>query len=659
MAEKAQGARGKAEGVRQQRPAALTRLKPAVRSEAADLAALQRAVAAPEQAAPAALLGLQRTAGNQAVNGIIARSGRPRLRLQAKLMVGPVGDHYEQEADRVAELVVAGPQPAAAPGPHALQRQEEEEVQTQRLQRQEDEEEVQTKSAIDNRHGFAAGPAIESRLAALKGSGAPLPTEVRAKMEPRFGADFSGVRLHTGGEAVQLNRALQARAFTHGRDIYLGEGSYSPGTSAGNRLLAHELTHVIQQRGSSGRIARWGDPPKLFAKKGPGTKHKRVTDEAFSQLDGKYKDWYSQSAREYLAVHSDSMDERAGFLMGSLVPGKAYGLAWKAWGSMARGARSLGRGLARGVRSIGRGVGRGIGWIGEKVGMDRIDKEVAEEIEAEETARTEEEEARHISGLKGWRKAGAKVGQGFKTVGRGMLHGAKVMGRGVRRGIGWVGEHVGMSRYEKELSEGKEERRSQQAEDKEAQKIAQSYDNLDSYWRSGSEAPNHGEAGKYKGDGAALDIKQVNEYVSNAIAAYTTGNPRQAVTILAYALHAAEDRGAHGDGKPGTGHDPRKATPPPPGAQTHYYNEDNPDDGFDCDREGANGDGFTFAVEQAKGVLQAFVLGIGAEKEDEEVPRSEALAKGGKLAGWEKPGRFKGKMRGIGRALGGKDIIRW
>jgi hypothetical protein len=69
-------------------------------------------------------------------------------------------------------------------------------------------------------------------------------------MESRFGADFSGVRVHTGGEAAALNREVSAQAFTHGRDIFVGEGKYSPTSSDGQRLLAHELTHVIQQNGA-------------------------------------------------------------------------------------------------------------------------------------------------------------------------------------------------------------------------------------------------------------------------------------------------------------------------------------------------------------------------------------------------------------------------
>lgn len=215
-------------------------------------AAVLHAVASPQALSPQAALALQRLAGNRAVSGLI----------QARLVVGPAGDRYEQEADRVAEQVLAMPagrSQAAAEGQAGLQRQEEEEIQTRPLaasitplvQRQEDEEEIQTKSLLQRQEdgSFEAGSEIESRLAGQKGGGDPLPGDVRAFMEPRFGADFSDVRVHTGSEAVQMSQDLQAQAFTHGRDVYLGAGRYDPGSDAGKRLLAHELTHVVQQTG--------------------------------------------------------------------------------------------------------------------------------------------------------------------------------------------------------------------------------------------------------------------------------------------------------------------------------------------------------------------------------------------------------------------------
>ncbi|MTJ08289.1 DUF4157 domain-containing protein [Anabaena sp. UHCC 0204] len=90
-----------------------------------------------------------------------------------------------------------------------------------------------------------AQPSLESRLNATKGGGSPLADGVRNFMEPRFGADFSQVRVHTGSEAVQMNRELGAQAFANGNDIYYGAGK----TPGNNELTAHELTHVVQQTG--------------------------------------------------------------------------------------------------------------------------------------------------------------------------------------------------------------------------------------------------------------------------------------------------------------------------------------------------------------------------------------------------------------------------
>jgi hypothetical protein len=147
--------------------------------------------------------------------------------------------------------------------------EEEEEIQTKlALQRVGEEDELQTKPILqragpddeemplqgkftsDSSESFDAGNDIESRLAANQGGGSAMPEDLRGNMESRFGSDFSDVHIHTGSESAQLNRALSAQAFTHGSDIYMGEGKYSPGSDGGQRLLAHELTHVIQQRGS-------------------------------------------------------------------------------------------------------------------------------------------------------------------------------------------------------------------------------------------------------------------------------------------------------------------------------------------------------------------------------------------------------------------------
>jgi len=88
-----------------------------------------------------------------------------------------------------------------------------------------------------------------TRLAAAPvaaADGAPLPDELRTVLEPRFGADFGGVRLHTGAHADRLSTALHARAVTTGRDVFFRHGTYAPGSQAGQWLLAHELAHVVQ-----------------------------------------------------------------------------------------------------------------------------------------------------------------------------------------------------------------------------------------------------------------------------------------------------------------------------------------------------------------------------------------------------------------------------
>ena len=103
-------------------------------------------------------------------------------------------------------------------------------------------------------HGEAeATPEVEESIQRARGGGQPLDGGVRAQMESAFGTDFGGVRTHTGAEADALNRALNARAFTTGGDIFFRGGEYQPGSSSGRELLAHELTHVVQQSGASVR----------------------------------------------------------------------------------------------------------------------------------------------------------------------------------------------------------------------------------------------------------------------------------------------------------------------------------------------------------------------------------------------------------------------
>ena len=95
-----------------------------------------------------------------------------------------------------------------------------------------------------------AAPEIEQSIRQARGGGQALDSGVRVQMESAFGADFSGVRVHTGPNANSLNQMLSARAFTTGQDVFFKQGEYNPGRSDGQALLAHELTHVVQQTGT-------------------------------------------------------------------------------------------------------------------------------------------------------------------------------------------------------------------------------------------------------------------------------------------------------------------------------------------------------------------------------------------------------------------------
>ena len=110
----------------------------------------------------------------------------------------------------------------------------------------EDEELLQGKEK-GTRANHSVNSVIQSKVEQLKGSGQPLSDSLRSYYEPRFGYDFSQVRLHTDARAAQTAHAIQAKGFTIGNNIVFGANQYAPNTSEGKKLLAHELSHIIQQ----------------------------------------------------------------------------------------------------------------------------------------------------------------------------------------------------------------------------------------------------------------------------------------------------------------------------------------------------------------------------------------------------------------------------
>ena len=195
------------------------------------------------------------SSANQATAGLaippphyhIAAADQPAL-IQPKLTIGPANDKYEREADEMAALVAPN-QPSPILQPKCADCEE-----TTRLQRHP----AAGISALEGGFsgGIAAPAAVTQQLQSSQSGGEPLPEGTQMEMERLFGQDFSGVRVHTDHRAGQMNRQINARAFTHGSNIYFNQGEYTPGSRAGRRLLAHELTHVMQQNGASPHIQR-------------------------------------------------------------------------------------------------------------------------------------------------------------------------------------------------------------------------------------------------------------------------------------------------------------------------------------------------------------------------------------------------------------------
>jgi Domain of unknown function (DUF4157) len=164
--------------------------------------------------------------------------------IQPKLMVNAPNDVYEQEADAVADRVMR--MPLVSSKSIGTQGMLASSVQ-RKCAHWEEEKKKPIMRKAESGGGFETSPAFASQLSNTRGGGQAMPRETKSFMESRFGQDFSHVRLHTGGIAADMSADIQAKAFTHGSDIYFNQGEFAPNTEGGQKLLAHELTHVIQQ----------------------------------------------------------------------------------------------------------------------------------------------------------------------------------------------------------------------------------------------------------------------------------------------------------------------------------------------------------------------------------------------------------------------------
>ncbi len=169
------------------------------------------------------------------------------LPIQRKLTVGAVDDPLETQAEAMADRVMRMAQPAFIQRKCAHCDEEE------KAQRKPLTSFIQRKADVGQSQ---ASPTVSNRIEASRGGGSPLPVTTQTFMESRFGADFGGVRIHTGSEAGHLSAELNAQAFTVGSDIYFNQGKFAPESASGQHLLAHELTHTIQQGGARTGINR-------------------------------------------------------------------------------------------------------------------------------------------------------------------------------------------------------------------------------------------------------------------------------------------------------------------------------------------------------------------------------------------------------------------
>lgn len=193
-----------------------------------------------------------------------------KVTVQPKLTIGAVNDPLEHEADAMADKVMnmSEVSSVASADSGSIQRKCTDCEEEDKVLRKPQASFIQPKQSGS---GSIASEAVSKQIHTSKGSGTNIDKSTRSFMENRFSTDFSDVRIHTSREAIQMNRELYSKAFTVGNDIYFNEGQYKPHSNEGRHLLAHELTHTLQQTGmaqtSKEKIERKGETfSQIFTK---------------------------------------------------------------------------------------------------------------------------------------------------------------------------------------------------------------------------------------------------------------------------------------------------------------------------------------------------------------------------------------------------------
>ncbi len=220
--------------------------------------------------------------------------------IQPKLTIGRPNDKYEVEADAMADKVVQRLDMGHSErslGKTLRHSTSNSAIQPKCEACEGEEESIQMKS--DGAFAEASSD-LQSNLTLSKGRGNPLSAEMQIKMGSAFGTNLSAVRIHTGGTAVHMSKELNAQAFTHGNDIYFNQGKYDTNSTSGKHLLAHELTHTVQQGNHSDESAHQKVIQRTSAGDVLDTFFSPFSEERLWVMDA--NDPYTQIVREWQPV---------------------------------------------------------------------------------------------------------------------------------------------------------------------------------------------------------------------------------------------------------------------------------------------------------------------------------------------------------------------
>ena len=248
-----------------------------------------------QRSTPEDVLDLQKTYGNKAVTGLI----------QDKLAIGPASDAWEQQAEQISGNI---------------DRSDDSDQLDKHKREKRNFNSMPGQTSLKG--NLVAGEKFQKHLEDSRGDGIAMPSELRQEMEQKLGTDLGAVRLHTNNEAHQLNRSISASAFTLGEDIYFKDGKYSSTSPESKKLLAHELTHVVQQSGKTPRVGSTGEvskdgtgnqtTPNAFPSAGPAGVVQRYYDDPSDLMDNQEEVKYENPELVPDAGSEEKAEEPAG-----------------------------------------------------------------------------------------------------------------------------------------------------------------------------------------------------------------------------------------------------------------------------------------------------------------------------------------------------------